>query len=1306
MEIDNLSIGLKVNGADQAVQNILSLAEAVERIATGVGIIDSDKLSSFAKGIGEIKNNIPSAGQVERMIDFSAALDAFVTALGGVDISGFASSFSAISAGVQGVGGKNSVKTLTNTAEALNTVSQQAQKTASDIGSVGEKLQSGTQTKSGEQLAIQFKNANEELTKTAISADSLGAKLRKIGVIKPTKQFASLENQIDKLKIKYDTLRDKIAMGLESGKITTSSDKYKEMVRDLEAIRTEYDQLILKQKELALEGEGFQLNPTLNAGLNSFKKSFWGVIKVARNDFVGAIKFANKHLASFVKNLFNANSAQKAMKKTMDTLKSFPEKFAKGLTRIGKMLKLMVTRMALRQVIKEVGEGFKSLALHSEEFDNRMSDVINASKQLGYSFASMVGPLLNAILPAIVTVIEYLTKLINVINQVFSALRGLSTWNKAIAFTDKWSDSIKEAGKSGSKAAKELKKTVLGFDELNQLQDNKNSGGGGGSDIKDMFETVDIDPKWKEFAEWLKDLWANKDFTELGKLWGKKLRDWLESIPWEKIRKTSNDLGKCLATLINGLVEVERLGFDIGYTVAQGVNTVFEFINGFVHNLHWDSVGKFIADMFNGFFETIDWPLIKDTVITGLKGLATAIQTFIENFHWDNISNFIINAVDVVASGIKTFFEGIKWKDLGAKIGDQLTKTIRGIPWQEVGEALGDILQAAIDFCSGIIDNLHVEDVIKALGDLWAGITDRVNFKQAGENLGKALQFLADTIIGFWDEHGDEIKQKFHEFFSGLWETLDDNLPELLAIAWDIGWQIIKEIIRGIWDNREGVKTIFNIALTIGLASAIKTILASALVKGFSTLLAKALFGGGVVGGGAAGGGVFSAAGLAAGAQFFVGFYAAVKQFETNVNVLQPVVLKLAEVFGMNTEHVDKLRDSYSGLHGTMDMLKDGATAAWYALTGRTDEINDLNLAINKNKDSLDDANKAINDNETASNNLIKVYKSEKEVLEDQQKAHENVIGSYKSHWDIVNQNKDATDKLTGSYSTNEDVLKEYNDILTDASAYYKDLLGVETDVVGYTPTYTGAMSDMQTSMSETSAVAKETGENIIEGIKEPMRTVNFDTESKGVFDTLFKALSFVFGIASPAKNMKPIGENIVLGIDEGMTDNFDSFTTTMQDFYDNYVKKWFDKDTWSFDGVAEGLKSTFEGAKKAIAGVWNGIADKMNGDFEVGDKKFKINLPKFSYATGGFPEDGFFFANHSELVGQFSNGKTAVANNAQIVEGIQSGVYNAVMSAMSQQSGGSSYISNEIILDGEVVARSITKAQEKMNRRYSPQTV
>lgn len=57
---------------------------------------------------------------------------------------------------------------------------------------------------------------------------------------------------------------------------------------------------------------------------------------------------------------------------------------------------------------------------------------------------------------------------------------------------------------------------------------------------------------------------------------------------------------------------------------------------------------------------------------------------------------------------------------------------------------------------------------------------------------------------------------------------------------------------------------------------------------------------------------------------------------------------------------------------------------------------------------------------------------------------------------------------------------------------------------------------------------------------------------------------------------------------------------------------------------------------------------------------KKQLGYKKLGFATGGFPEDGLFFANHNEMVGKFTNGKTAVANNEQIVSGIASGVRDA----------------------------------------------
>ena len=74
-------------------------------------------------------------------------------------------------------------------------------------------------------------------------------------------------------------------------------------------------------------------------------------------------------------------------------------------------------------------------------------------------------------------------------------------------------------------------------------------------------------------------MWENSDFYELGKFLGEKLKSALDNIPWDEIKETARKIGKSIATLINGFVEVEGLGYSIGKTLIEAINTVFEFVD-------------------------------------------------------------------------------------------------------------------------------------------------------------------------------------------------------------------------------------------------------------------------------------------------------------------------------------------------------------------------------------------------------------------------------------------------------------------------------------------------------------------------------------------------------------------------------------------------------------------------------------------------------------------------------------------------------------------------------------------------------
>ena len=143
-----------------------------------------------------------------------------------------------------------------------------------------------------------------------------------------------------------------------------------------------------------------------------------------------------------------------------------------------------------------------------------------------------------------------------------------------------------------------------------------------------------------------------------------------------------------------------------------------------------------------------------------------------------------------------------------------------------------------------------------------------------------------------------------------------------------------------------------------------------------------------------------------------------------------------------------------------------------------------------------------------------------------------------------------------------------------------------------------------------------------------------------------------------------------------------------------------------ALNSIKQGFVNAFNAIKNTVSNIINSITSmiqrmvsSIQGFFSMfGSMGGSVGISTPRFASGGFPEDGLFMANHGELVGRFANGKTAVANNSEITAGIARAVYDAFSAAISDaSSGGGGGKNTEFVLNinGREFARAVYNDQQ-----------
>ena len=475
----------------------------------------------------------------------------------------------------------------------------------------------------------------------------------------------------------------------------------------------------------------------------------------------------------------------------------------------------------LRQAIKE---GMDTLAQNVPEFNKVFSDFKTALNGIKGSVGTAFQPILQVVLPILTQLANALSNVLVMIAKFNAVLTGQGYIYKFTAAQQDYAKSLKGTGGAAKKATRDL----MGFDEINRLSAPNEGGGGGSSGIGDYEkEMVDRASAISEFAEMVKAAWEKADFTEVGKKIGESIKSGLEQATdfFDTTgQKWAKHLSSSLSTFINGLVDVQGLGYSLGEAIGSGINVGITFLRDFWRDTNFTGIGEQIAGAINGMFDKVDWDGLGEYFGYKFNGIFDTIGGIADVTNWDNIGislatslNSMIQTMDLgeAVSNVSSLIVGMFQSGISfltttdfTAIGEELADGLAGIDWSGVlGNAGTLISKGAQGICDMVIGFVKKTDWAKTTKDILDGL------KKMFENVWDDGELINKLAEGF----GALLGAALEAFFNiGGW--VYDNIVVPLGTAlseeftfdpdspwYEVGWNIIQGILKGIWDALIGI---------------------------------------------------------------------------------------------------------------------------------------------------------------------------------------------------------------------------------------------------------------------------------------------------------------------------------------------------------------------------------------------------------------------------------------------------------------------------------------------------------------------
>lgn len=426
--------------------------------------------------------------------------------------------------------------------------------------------------------------------------------------------FEVKDNGADDKISKLDEALEKLIATLEriDGKLTGFKDNFKGIETAIGNVNIPTEKLEQSANEIE------QATDKIDKGIKSISS---GKNANAFDDISDDVKkFGNEGDKAFKK-------IDKSTKKANNSSKNY-NKGLRGLLETAKRFLVFGTFFTIqRQISQAFSEGTQNLYQYSKAIDGKfaqsMDRLATSFLYLKNAIGAAVAPIINAVTPALESLIDTVADFGNKLAETFAALSGATTFKKAIKYHKEYAEAVNQTNNALAK-----------FDEINNITTSK---GTETTNYGSMFETaqvgqgIDID---------------GEKFERISSIFGK-----LKKI-WGECKETLENLLPVLDILLwDWAAPLIDIGLDWLATAWDGLNKVLKaFSDWCVEN---PETVKFMADVILGFFAGL-WAYNTTKNIIDFLGKLPK--------HFENLKKSIValtSPTSLLAIGIGTLVAGI-----------------------------------------------------------------------------------------------------------------------------------------------------------------------------------------------------------------------------------------------------------------------------------------------------------------------------------------------------------------------------------------------------------------------------------------------------------------------------------------------------------------------------------------------------------------------------------------------------------------------------------------------------------------------